>query len=560
MLINRKEKLIIGSSVCIIGLGILLYVSKEKIMEKLSNSPSLVMTYKESQSKKLKKEIEKKISDKNFNSIMNRLSMEKLEILKESLEFPEVVDALNTKDNSKYNSDRYFSPDVTQEEAVKIANISKGFGEIEVLSVEFKNYLEGKYPDFNYNEINKNENKIPDVLKIKDKVLKLFPDKEIADIIKTLNGEQLNKINNIIAGNAEVVSLMEFKEEDINNFKKYEEDFFNSRLILDDMKKVVATSKGIDEITLVSPKLKEIVDQHLKNIDYKKMSSFGEFYLLDKNSDIELEKQYREKYYTFETPFIKLNPYGRTPLSAIVKIENEAVGKDITITIEGKENSPDYTYKTKVKANGEIPIIGLYPKAVNKVSLKMNNNGMLKTKNIVIETSLIDDSLPAVVIEKKVDGSIEHGMNLVSFNTKDESLPFIFDSNANIRYLLIVSPVIKKSLLDRNERGNWEAVDDNLIFEFDILGKIVNIQDNNRIKLDENCKNGVLFRNNQYLPKKNNILIVYGFSDKAYPSGVFSEIGKDSGNELFKARLYYDKNSFEDNSILSGKRIELFQE
>lgn len=560
MLINRKEKLIIGSSVCIIGLGILLYVSKEKIMEKLSNSPSLVMTYKESQSKKLKKEIEKKINDKNFNSIMNRLSMEKLEILKESLEFPEVVDALNTKDNSKYNSDRYFSPDVTQEEAVKIANISKGFGEIEVLSVEFKNYLSEKYPNFNYNEINKNENKIPDVLKIKDKVLKLFPDKEIADIIKTLNGEQLNKINNIIAGNAEVVSLMEFKEEDINNFKKYEEDFFNSRLILDDMKKVVATSKGIDEITLVSPKLKEIVDQHLKNIDYKKMSSFGEFYLLDKNSDIELEKQYREKYYTFETPFIKLNPYGRTPLSAIVKIENKAVGKDITITIEGKENSPDYTYKTKVKANGEIPIIGLYPKAVNKVSLKMNNNGMLKTKNIVIETSLIDDSLPAVVIEKKVDGSIEHGMNLVSFNTKDESLPFIFDSNANIRYLLIVSPVIKKSLLDRNERGNWEAVDDNLIFEFDILGKIVNIQDNNRIKLDENWKNGVLFRNNQYLPKKNNILIVYGFSDKAYPSGVFSEIGKDSGNELFKARLYYDKNSFEDNSILSGKRIELFQE
>ena len=560
MLINRKEKLIIGSSVCIIGLGILLYVSKEKIMEKLSNSPSLVMTYKESQSKKLKKEIEKKINDKNFNSIMNRLSMEKLEILKESLEFPEVVDALNTKDNSKYNSDRYFSPDVTQEEAVKIANISKGFGEIEVLSVEFKNYISEKYPNFNYNEINKNENKIPDVLKIKDKVLKLFPDKEIADIIKTLNGEQLNKINNIIAGNAEVVSLMEFKEEDINNFKKYEEDFFNSRLILDDMKKVVATSKGIDEITLVSPKLKEIVDQHLKNIDYKKMSSFGEFYLLDKNSDIELEKQYREKYYTFETPFIKLNPYGRTPLSAIVKIENEAVGKDITITIEGKENSPDYTYKTKVKANGEIPIIGLYPKAVNKVSLKMNNNGMLKTKNIVIETSLIDDSLPAVVIEKKVDGSIEHGMNLVSFNTKDESLPFIFDSNANIRYLLIVSPVIKKSLLDRNERGNWEAVDDNLIFEFDILGKIVNIQDNNRIKLDENWKNGVLFRNNQYLPKKNNILIVYGFSDKAYPSGVFSEIGKDSGNELFKARLYYDKNSFEDNSILSGKRIELFQE
>lgn len=306
MLINRKEKLIIGSSVCIIGLGILLYISKDKIMEKLSNSPSLVITYKESQSKKLKKEIEKKISDKNFNSIMNRLSMEKLEILKESLKFPEVVEALNTKDGNKYNSDKYFSPDVTQEEAVKIANISRGFGEIEVLSVEFKNYLEGKYPDFNYNEVNKNENKIPDVLKIKDKILKLFPDKEIADIIKTLNGEQLNKLNSIIAGNAEVVSLMEFKEEDINNFKKYEEEFFNSSLILDEMKRIVATSKGIDEMTLVSPELKEVIDKHLKDIDYKKMSSFGEFYLLDKNSGIELEKEYREKYYTFDLSLIHI--------------------------------------------------------------------------------------------------------------------------------------------------------------------------------------------------------------------------------------------------------------
>ena len=41
------------------------------------------------------------------------------------------------------------------------------------------------------------------------------------------------------------------------------------------------------------------------------------------------------------------------------------------------------------------------------------------------------------------------------FNTREESLPFIFDSNGNIRYILIVSPVIKKSLLDRNENGNW---------------------------------------------------------------------------------------------------------
>ena len=326
------------------------------------------------------------------------------------------------------------------------------------------------------------------------------------------------------------------------------------------MKKLLLLSKKLERICKVSPELKAIIGKNMSGIEYKKMASYGEFYLLDKNNSVELEKQYRSNHYTFDSPFIKLNPYGRTPLSAIIKVENDFVGKDVSVTIEGRENSQNYTYKTKIKENGEIEIIGLYPKTKNNVTIKLNDGEIQKKKSVEIETGIINDALPAIVIEKKVDGSIESGMNLVSFNTREESLPFIFDSNGNIRYILIVSPVIKKSLLDRNENGNWEAYDDDLIFEFDMLGKIVNIQDNNRVKLDENWKNGVLFRNNQYLPKKNNILYVYGFSDKVYPSGVFSEIGKDSGNELFKARLYYDKNGFEDNSILSGKRIELFQE
>lgn len=557
MKINRKERITIISSILIIGAGVLLYLSKDKIMDKISSSPKFAVTYKENQSKKLKRELEKLVNDKDFVTLMDELTMEKLEILRDVLNAPDVLDALNSsRDRKKYNTDRYYSSDIDYQEAAKLLNISRGFGEIEVLSVEMKEYLQNHYPDFDYNKIAKNDGNIPEVLKIKDRIVKLIPNPEMTAVIKTLNGEQLESINNIIAGDAELVTLLEFKEEDVENFRNYERNFFGNNLIFEDMKKVVSLSKKLEELGAVSPELKNIISENFQGIDYKKMSSFGEFYLVDKNNSVELEKQYRSRYYKFDEPFVKLNPYGRTPLSAIIKIENDYAEKDVTVTIEGRENSLDYTYKTKVGENGEIPVIGLYPKVKNKVSYKIDN----KSNSVEIETGIINDALPAIVIEKRSDGNIESGMNLVSFNTRDESLPFIFDSNGNIRYILIVSPVIKKSLLDRNENGNWEAVDDDLIFEFDMLGKIVNIQDNNRIKLDENWKNGVLFRNNQYLPKKNNVLIVYGFSDKVYPSGVFSEIGKDSGNELFKARLYYDKNSFEDNSILSGKRIELFQE
>ena len=153
---------------------------------------------------------------------------------------------------------------------------------------------------------------------------------------------------------------------------------------------------------------------------------------------------------------------------------------------------------------------------------------------------------------------MEPGMNLVSFNTKEKAMPFIFDINGNVRYVLDISSTMNKAYVGKEEK-NWIVANDEAVFTFDMLGKILSIREPEYYAENENWKNGVLFREIQYLPKKNNQLAVYGFSDKlAYPSGVFSELGIDSKQELFKARLYFDKNSFEENNILSGRRIELF--
>ena len=135
-------------------------------------------------------------------------------------------------------------------------------------------------------------------------------------------------------------------------------------------------------------------------------------------------------------------------------------------------------------------------------------------------------------------------MNLVSFNTKEKAMPFVFDIN---------EAYVGK------EDNSWIVANDKAVFTFDILGKVLSTREPKYYAENENWKNGVLFREIQYLPKMNNQLAVYGFSDKlTYPSGVFSELGIDSKQELFKARLYFDRNSFEENNILSGRRIELF--
>ncbi len=394
MQINRKEKITLIASLLVIGVGVLLYFSKGKIMNKMENSPTFSITYKENQSRRLKKEFEKQLNNKEFVELLDKLSLDKLEILKEILKTPEVLKALNDSENKKYNTDTYYSRDIDYPKAVEILNVSNGFQEIEVLSVEMKDFLKRTYPNFDYNKIAQNEENIPETLKIRDRIVKLIPNTEIDKVVKNLSGEQLEKLNGILTGNAELISLLEFKKEDIEKLKESEENFFNDKLIFEDMKKLLLLSKKLERICKVSPELKAIIGKNMSGIEYKKMASYGEFYLLDKNNSVELEKQYRSNHYTFDSPFIKLNPYGRTPLSAIIKVENDFVGKDVSVTIEGRENSQNYTYKTKIKENGEIEIIGLYPKTKNNVTIKLNDGDIQKKKSVEIETGIINDALP----------------------------------------------------------------------------------------------------------------------------------------------------------------------
>lgn len=135
MQINRKEKITLIASLLIIGVGVVLYLSKGKIMNRMENSPTFSITYKENQSKKLKKEFEKQLNNKEFIKLLDKLSLEKLEILKEILKTPDVLEALNNRDK-EYNTDIYYSRDIDYPKAMEILNISKGFQEIEVLSVE----------------------------------------------------------------------------------------------------------------------------------------------------------------------------------------------------------------------------------------------------------------------------------------------------------------------------------------------------------------------------------------------------------------------------------------
>lgn len=553
MNLNKREKILILCSLVIIVLSFYSFEKRGSILKRIDDNKLFFKSYQETKLKQYEKDIDKKLSSNTLKKIVLKLPINKLEILSVTLKNQDLLKILNTKDKGKVNSAKYFESELSYSEAISLYNASIGFQELASLSQKLGEYLKNHYPNFNYMEVIKNEGKIPNLIKAREKYLKLTENSEMKNIIKNLTSEQLALLNSLVENDANMINLLNCDKDFINNLKVNSYNILATSIPEAQLESFVSISKKIDKLEEISPEFKEFIAKNIGNIDFNKNYQYGEFYLADINNQKELEKEYKEQNYNFDNPMIKVNPFKRTPLVALVKVENELAGKNVTVTVNGENGSSDYTYTTVVGKDGEFPVVGLYPRTENKVRYTIDN----KSKNIEIKTEKLDDILPAVVIEKRVDGSIEPGMNLVSFNTKEKALPFVFDKNGNIRYLLDVSSVLQKAHTIK-ENNEWYVGNDEAIFTFDILGRVLSTKDAEYYSEQENWKNGVLFRNAQYLPKTNNQLIVYGFSDKVYPSGVLSELGIDSKQELFKARLYFDKYNFEENNILSGRRIELF--
>lgn len=215
-----------------------------------------------------------------------------------------------------------------------------------------------------------------------------------------------------------------------------------------------------------------------------------------------------------------------------------------------------------------IPIINLYPNTDNKVNIKIlskDRTKIIKEKNISIKTENLDDRLPIVVIEKNygefLKGVLEPGMNTASFVTGEKSLPFIFDNNGKIRYVFNCDETMGKVILKKDKKDDWILDNGKTVIKINSLGKVsgdkIEVNEYEELKIDDDLTKGYTVNHIQYLPKKNNLLIVYGFSNTTYSSAVYSEVDRETREEYFKSRIYFKKNKIEENNIIFGERTNI---
>lgn len=123
----------------------------------------------------------------------------------------------------------------------------------------------------------------------------------------------------------------------------------------------------------------------------------------DQKADAKIKEEYEKLDYSFLHPYVKLNPYGRAPLAALVKFTTSKPAQ-ISVRIKGKNKAQDIHHTFKgYQTEHEIPIYGLYPNYENQVELTAvyQSSGQKQVNHIKIKTPRLNSNVFYQVLLKK---------------------------------------------------------------------------------------------------------------------------------------------------------------
>ncbi len=211
----------------------------------------------------------------------------------------------------------------------------------------------------------------------------------------------------------------------------------------------------------------------------------------NKNDDNNEPKKPDPVPFTIAADSIVVNPYGYTPLSAMISFTNPLSGKTF-IRVHGKHGAfSDVTHLFNDYGTvHNVPVIGLYADTTNTVDVRIVDNAgdTVAISTVAIVTQALPANMPTSIIANSFDESkVEAGMYLVSslstYNVAGQpSIPYIMDDYGDIRWVLDytsnagLSKLFYNDGIARLKNGNFYFGDETTqtLYEVDVLGKIIN--------------------------------------------------------------------------------------
>ena len=187
------------------------------------------------------------------------------------------------------------------------------------------------------------------------------------------------------------------------------------------------------------------------------------------------EKDFKTEGYTIDNPNVILNPYGNSPLTALILFEtNEEVSP--TVTIVGKDENTTFTHTFNASQEHLLSIYGLYADYNNEVIIEYEVDGETISKTVNIQTEELPDDF---ILPTMVEADKENLDNQLYFFTPSSSgYTCAYDINGDVRWYLTNYALWK---IDRLENGHLLVSTERLVnppyymtglYEMDLLGKI----------------------------------------------------------------------------------------
>ena len=187
------------------------------------------------------------------------------------------------------------------------------------------------------------------------------------------------------------------------------------------------------------------------------------------------EKDFKTDGYTIDNPNVILNPYGNSPLTALILFEtNEEVSP--TVTVVGKDENTTFTHTFNASQEHLLSIYGLYADYNNEVIIEYEVDGETISKTINIQTEKLPDDF---ILPTRVEADKENLDNQLYFFTPSSSgYTCAYDVNGDVRWYLTNYALWK---IDRLENGHLLVSTERLVnppyymtglYEMDLLGKI----------------------------------------------------------------------------------------
>lgn len=174
--------------------------------------------------------------------------------------------------------------------------------------------------------------------------------------------------------------------------------------------------------------------------DKKSIEPVLQRFLNQKSIDEKLQKELQSiSEYTIDDPFMVVNPYGVSPLSALMCFSTESPSV-VTVSICGNDEGESIVHifnKQGFTKEHILPIYGLYPDNNNKVIVKIKNeSGIEKIKEVEILTEPIDAIFNNInlVIHSNDHKKYQPGLNFTYGALNGLGLKMAFDINGNIRW------------------------------------------------------------------------------------------------------------------------------